>query len=466
MLQNRLNRLFARRVITKPPRYASRKDLLAAGEELRNKLEQATEKERGMIYYDIINQALSMTLFHMLELLETQGIHTLKDFVENIEKDRKTKKSYSILVKDPEYLALKSLMDQKPVIHPKITLLGETVKEQITGTPSSRMLIFTQYRSTASHLVDSLSNIDGVKVARFVGQASKYADEGLSQSEQAERLEMLRNGELNILVSTSIGEEGLDIPAVDHVIFYEPIPSAIRYIQRRGRTGRRTSGKVTILAAEDSLDIAYYHSSKRKTEKMKRIVANVNNKLPKIVRRNLRPTPNPITSEDLIQLDDEPLPDRTPTFTIPEYEQKRIEDRKLRKATEKIYMKLLEGGTDGLDREKLKEHLEEDVNVTTLDTALKKLEKNGSITEHGPEKYATSSSLKTYGETHIIKVNKIYRGYASVTVDDDIEAVIYPEEYEGPRKLLKKGSKFNAIAEIYHHQGIRCIWVKEIIHVL
>ena len=46
------------------------------------------------------------------------------------------------------------------------------------------------------------------------------------------------------LVATSIAEEGLDIPEVDLVVFYEPIPSEIRYIQRRGRTGRKTAGNV------------------------------------------------------------------------------------------------------------------------------------------------------------------------------------------------------------------------------
>jgi Fanconi anemia group M protein len=47
---------------------------------------------------------------------------------------------------------------------------------------------------------------------------------------------MLEEGDLNVLVAASIAEEGLDMPAVDHVIFYEPILSEIKYILRRGRT--------------------------------------------------------------------------------------------------------------------------------------------------------------------------------------------------------------------------------------
>ena len=51
-----------------------------------------------------------------------------------------------------------------------------------------------------------------------------------------------RKGEFNVLVSSSIGEEGLHVPDVDLVVFYEAVPSEIRYIQRRGRTGRTTPG--------------------------------------------------------------------------------------------------------------------------------------------------------------------------------------------------------------------------------
>src|SRR5437879_11855317 len=74
---------------------------------------------------------------------------------------------------------------------------------------------------------------------RFVGQASRGEDIGLSQKEQVDILDKFRAGEINVLVATSIGEEGLDIPQVDHVVFYEPVPSEIRQIPPRGRTGRR-----------------------------------------------------------------------------------------------------------------------------------------------------------------------------------------------------------------------------------
>ena len=76
------------------------------------------------------------------------------------------------------------------------------------------------------------------------------------------------SGEINILCATSIGEEGLDIPEVNTVIFYEPIPSAIRAIQRAGRTARLIKGKLIILITRKTRDESYFYVSKAKERKM------------------------------------------------------------------------------------------------------------------------------------------------------------------------------------------------------
>jgi Fanconi anemia group M protein len=71
-----------------------------------------------------------------------------------------------------------------------------------------------------------------------------------------------------VLVSTSVAEEGLDVPEVDLVLFYEPVPTAIRSIQRKGRTGRQTEGKVVVLLANDTRDEAFFWISRRREQEM------------------------------------------------------------------------------------------------------------------------------------------------------------------------------------------------------
>ncbi|MCQ2964873.1 MAG: helix-hairpin-helix domain-containing protein, partial [archaeon] len=62
----------------------------------------------------------------------------------------------------------------------------------------------------------------------------------------------------------------IDIPAVDLVILYEPVPSEVRMIQRRGRTGRKSTGRMKVLITKGTRDEAYYWSSVNKERKMKR----------------------------------------------------------------------------------------------------------------------------------------------------------------------------------------------------
>ncbi|MGB9577059.1 MAG: helicase-related protein, partial [Candidatus Norongarragalinales archaeon] len=64
-------------------------------------------------------------------------------------------------------------------------------------------------------------------------------------------------------------EEGLDVPGVDLVVFYEPVPSEIRFIQRRGRTGRARAGRAVVLIAKGTKDEAFFWSARRKEKALK-----------------------------------------------------------------------------------------------------------------------------------------------------------------------------------------------------
>jgi len=63
------------------------------------------------------------------------------------------------------------------------------------------------------------------------------------------------------------------------VIFYEPVSSEIRTIQRRGRTGRHREGEVVVLIAEDTRDEGARASAERREEFMQRAVHRVRRKL-------------------------------------------------------------------------------------------------------------------------------------------------------------------------------------------
>ena len=137
-----------------------------------------------------------------------------------------------------------------------------------------KIIIFNQYRDSAQVILNEANNIDGIKAKLFVGQQKKRTT-GMSQKDQLQMLTDFKNNEFNVIIMTSVGEEGLDIPKVDLVIFYEPIPSAIRHIQRRGRTGRQEKGEVIILVTKDTRDEAYRWSAHHKEKKMHKILIDL-----------------------------------------------------------------------------------------------------------------------------------------------------------------------------------------------
>jgi Fanconi anemia group M protein len=172
------------------------------------------------------------------------------------------------------------------VEHPKQARLRELITGQLDANPDSKLIVFTQFRDTVERIVQNLSRASRVSAVRFVGQATRdLEDAGLKQSEQVRILEEFRSGRFNVLVTTSIGEEGLHVPDVDHVIFYEAVPSEIRSIQRRGRTGRTSVGRVTVLMAEGTVDEAYYYSSRRKEQQMHHLLETVKRRGLKSPRR-------------------------------------------------------------------------------------------------------------------------------------------------------------------------------------
>jgi Fanconi anemia group M protein len=469
LLNSRVNWLCHHGIIKRKPEYITRRSLIEAGNELRFMLEESIEEERGQILTAIINQSLALTLFHMLELLETQGLHTLRAFLEKVELEKSEKHNYAILVSDPEYKKLRASVENISTEHPKAQLLKQIVKEQVSKKPSSRMLAFTQYRDTASHLVEELNSVPLVKADRFVGQASKLLDKGLTQDEQAERIRMLEDGELNVLVATSIAEEGLDIPAVDHVIFYEPIPSEIRYIQRRGRTGRKAPGNVTILAANESLDMIYLYASQRRKEKMKTIAENMNSKLQPIIRNRAKPASDPLTPLELKMLEEEAKPVKVePELVKPEVETLREFDRKVERSSRILYMKLLERGTSGADIDQIASDMEyEGASPPVLKATVEKMVKKGLITEIQSGKYAVTSAAKSADKKiYELAIEKIYPNAAVLMVNNKFRARLTPEEYNGPKALIKKNSRFKATADLYRLDGTLCIRVKQVVEIL
>lgn len=259
------------------PKNYNKTTLLKAVSALHGKIAQGEKEYEVLKTVSLLAEALKVQ--HALELAETQGVHGLIAYLEELEKQAEKSKVRAVqnLVKDINFrsaLILAKRLREQEISHPKIEKLKEIVKKETFDKPDAKIIIFTQYRDTATEIKKSLD----VSSEIFVGQAKKK-NTGLSQKQQKEMIENFENDEFNCLIATSVGEEGLDIPEVDLVIFYEPIPSAIRTVQRRGRTGRQREGKVYMLITKGTRDEGYRWSSHHKEKNMYRILDQMKGKM-------------------------------------------------------------------------------------------------------------------------------------------------------------------------------------------
>ena len=505
MLEERIKWLIRNGLIMKGIKWVFKRDLIELGEALRYKLELTMEEQRGLLYIAILNQSSALTLMYCLELVESQGSYSLKAFLDRIDEDGSN--AHTLLLKDPRMMEIKTLVEGIVKEHPKILHLLQLIKDHhrhelssinnVRNSPNikSKILVFTQYRDTAKHIVEVLEKND-IKTSRFVGQAKRIGDEGMKQDEQAAVLDSFRNSDFDVLVATSIAEEGLDIPEVDLVIFYEPISSEIRYIQRKGRAGRKSSGSVIILATKDTIDMRHLYASKMRVEKMTNSLNNINTIL-KPINRSLI-TPNPMTLAELsiiennkkrleerllkrveaeIHYDDglsgiediksrlDPLRQKSNRQVLLSVEADLLTNdfkRQVDRVARCIHVELAKAGKRGIDIKILCNDL--GFEYTLLIEAIKKLEKLKRVEWLNEDTVVIADSLKKFsGKEYAITIGKIFRGLATVMVDGKWHARLNYYDYDGPRELLKRGTEFRAIGELYHDAEALCIRIKQIV---
>ncbi|NVM16994.1 MAG: DEAD/DEAH box helicase family protein [Candidatus Lokiarchaeota archaeon] len=280
-----------------------RKDLIKLNAEL-VRLVKGDGDKTG-VYSALSVNAQALILFHMHELIEQQGLDVLLIYLRKVKQDARKKtssKAVKILASDHRinqiYIELKKNEDLSPeqLIHPKFYVLEKLLLQEFKSNPDSRVLVFVKLRDSVKNIVNKLktSNSEIIKPARFVGQTTKSKDDkGMSQKNQLAILEQFKQGHYNILVSTNVGEEGLDIAECDLVIFYDVVASEIRFIQRKGRTARHREGKVIILYCKDTHDEIYMHIALSKLKKM-----NVNLKSDKQLRTSYTTVPKEIIVEE------------------------------------------------------------------------------------------------------------------------------------------------------------------------
>jgi Fanconi anemia group M protein len=452
----------------------------------------------------LISAALS--LYHALELIESQHVYSLRKYLEEIQDSEL--RSHRMVAGMPEFRRLVMMANECNVDHTKVNALLTVLMAHFAEKKDDRVLVFANIRTTAEVLVERLKE-RGYRAVLFVGKAEGKGGPRMTQEEQMRVLRAFREGAYNVLVATSIGEEGLDIPECGLVVFYEPAVSGIRYIQRRGRTGRRLPGKVVILLAEGTVDEYYFREGYRRARKMERILKQASEKTVRVLRKAKRPppgTPWPWRREGelVIELETEDREHATEpeeregeaeeelTIELPpaqsatasdvveeakpiepeEIEVERPSSSELYHCRKQLYMLLLNAGDRGATFGELLKELDEGYSPDVVRRSLARLVRDGLVKKVG-DRYVTAAALRSkpvaaraQGRIVTVEVEKVYPGFAVVLVDDRFRARLESSTYNGPRELIKKGRRFRARATVTKLDGKTAILIHDVVEAI
>ena len=233
-------------------------------------------QQRDVRGYDAARRVADLRRLHILmNLMQTQGTEVAQAFLNRAEEEGRTGRKTNRMLALPVVHNLRLALNDVEELHPKAALVDSLVASELKEKPNGKILIFTEYRDSVARLVALLNKNNDAEADAFIGQSSRGNQKGMTQKQQLAQLQRFRSGEINVLVATSVGEEGLDVPAADLVVLYEPVPSAVRAIQRRGRTARQRAGSVHVLIAKNTRDAYVHRASERQEENMHRLMGRL-----------------------------------------------------------------------------------------------------------------------------------------------------------------------------------------------
>jgi len=205
---------------------------------------------------------MAIRITYALNIFEAHGITPFLKFCGRT-KEKKGAGIKELFETDPNFtraISLAKNQQSNGLEHPKIDRLVDILHDV-----KSKVLIFSSYRDSVNVIHQKLLDMN-ISAEILIG---KSGETGLKQKKQIETVQRFRDGVTKALIATRVGEEGLDISEVNLVIFYDNVPSSIRFIQRKGRTGRKDKGRLIVLIAKNTIDETYYFIGKRKIESAK-----------------------------------------------------------------------------------------------------------------------------------------------------------------------------------------------------
>ena len=136
MLEEKLNWLTSRNIVTKNSKWIFKRDLISLGDELRRTLLTLPEEQRRSLYFALMQQSIALSLMYCIELMESQGFNSLGTFLNRTQGE--DTKSHKMLIGDNRIKEIRRLIEQLNIEHPKIQYLIKVLRERFDSQINSQ----------------------------------------------------------------------------------------------------------------------------------------------------------------------------------------------------------------------------------------------------------------------------------------------------------------------------------------
>ncbi|XP_059157843.1 antiviral innate immune response receptor RIG-I-like isoform X2 [Physella acuta] len=245
-------------------------------------LHKVNETEQNLVSNQSARSLYIIAYNFALEMYDLVQVKDMMDYLnKRLDKYSKNKKQTKVEKLCWDYFQdLQEYMNKnKDLDNPNLAKLRETIVSVLTSNNDSKScgIIFVRTRALSYALTSWLKRsadpqIRKLKPSIFTGTSSTTDKGGMSQTAQEKVIQEFRSGVVRLLVSTSVGEEGLDIPECNLVIKYNHIGNEVTTVQTRGRS--RKKGGISILLAMPDL-INKETINKEKAEMMHRALKTI-----------------------------------------------------------------------------------------------------------------------------------------------------------------------------------------------
>ena len=167
---------------------------------------------------------------------------------------------------------LQTLKALRSLQNPKLEKLKSLLLNEFEKSSKAKGIVFMKTREFTRALINWINSDDDlsdkVKPMRLVGSGAEMKDQ-MTKANQLQAIQSFGEGDCNLLVATTIGEEGLDIPECNLVIRYETVTSEIGEVQARGRARvRLQSSRFVEIVTRGSPNEAHAKTNKHREKLM------------------------------------------------------------------------------------------------------------------------------------------------------------------------------------------------------